>query len=232
MLRLSPSDQILFGLINATLLFTLAYSILGFGEQYEFGFGVEDGPIEYGTAIGLLLSCLILAWHAVSMAGQKRIGGAAWLTLYSAAFLFGAGEEISWGQRIFGWQTTEFFLEHNRQMETNLHNLAFGEEQLAKTLFGRFLTIAILIYLVVLPPLYKRVQIIAKIIDTIMLPLPSTRHAVAAVAASVIIGALVDVPRKWEGYEFIFSLITMSIFLAPGNAHQFRPARQRSEKSG
>ncbi len=228
MLRLSPSDQILFGLINATLLFTLAYSLLGFGKQYEFGFGVEDGPIEYGTAIGLFLSAMVLAWMAVKTARSGGTGRSLWLVLYAVAFLFGAGEEISWGQRIFGWQTTEFFLEHNRQMETNLHNLAFGEEQLAKTLFGRFLTLAILIYLVVLPPLYKRVQIVARVVDAIMLPLPSTRHAVAAVAASVIIGALVDVPRKWEAYEFIFSLITMSIFLAPANAHRFPTAAAKA----
>lgn len=225
MLRLSPTDQILFGLINATLLFTLAYSVLGFHDQYEFGFGVEDGPIEYGTAICLFMSCLILAWQAAKTACQGRFGGAAWLVLYSAAFLFGAGEEISWGQRIIGWETTGYFAKHNVQNETTLHNLAFGNEQLAKSLFGRYLTIAILLYLVVLPFLYPRVKIIATLTDTVMLPLPSLRHGVTAVAASLVIAIFATVPRKWEAYEFIFSLITISIFMAPANLHQF----QRSE---
>ena len=35
-----------------------------------------------------------------------------------------AGEELSWGQRIFQWETGEFFIENNAQGETNLHNLA------------------------------------------------------------------------------------------------------------
>lgn len=223
MLKLNPTDQILFGLINATLLFTLAYSVLGFHDQYEFGFGVEDGPVEYGTAICLFLSCLILAWQTIRLARQGRLGGAAWLALYSAAFLFGSGEEISWGQRIIGWETTGYFAEHNVQNETTLHNLAFGGEQLAKTLFGRLLTIAILLYLVVLPLLYSRVTCVAKITDTIMLPLPSPRHGVIAVAASLVIAIFATVPRKWEAYEFIFSLISMSIFLAPANAHRFQP---------
>jgi hypothetical protein len=34
-----------------------------------------------------------------------------------------AGEEISWGQRIFGWATPEFFRENNIQGETNFHNM-------------------------------------------------------------------------------------------------------------
>jgi hypothetical protein len=34
-----------------------------------------------------------------------------------------AGEEISWGQRIFGWATPDFFRENNIQGETNFHNM-------------------------------------------------------------------------------------------------------------
>ncbi|WP_372920701.1 hypothetical protein [Roseovarius sp.] len=225
MRNFSVPDQFLFGLMNATLLFTLAYSILGMRTQFELGFGIEDGPIEYGTAIGLILACLILVWHTVSMARFGRYGSAAFLALYALAFLFGAGEEISWGQRIFGWQTTEFFMEHNRQLETNIHNIAVGESQLAKTLFGSILTTVILLYLVVLPLVYPRVTLIARLTDAIMLPLPQMRHAVMALGASILIATVIDVPRKWESYEFIFSLIMMSIFLAPGNAHRFGTSR-------
>ena len=228
MIRLSPTDQILFGLMNATMLFTLAYSVLGFNLQYEAGFGAEDGPIEYGTAICLFLSSVILLGQAVRTA---RSGGASslWLVLYSAAFLFGAGEEISWGQRIIGWETTGFFAEHNVQNETTLHNLAFGDEQLTKSLFGSYLTVAILMYLVVLPLLYSRISLVARLVDRILLPLPSTRHAIMAVGASLVIGVLATVSRKWEAYEFIFSLLTMSIFLHPANAHRFKKRAPDSE---
>ncbi len=225
MRNFSIPDQFLFGLMNATILFTLAYSILGFHDQFETGMGIEDGPIEYGTAIGLLLSCFILTWRVTSMARFGRYASAALLGVYALAFFFGAGEEISWGQRIFGWQTGEFFMEHNRQLETTFHNLVVGEEQLAKTLFGSVLTIVILLYLVVLPLLYPRVTFIARIADALMVPLPGTRHAVMALVASILIATLITVPRKWESYEFIFSLITMSIFLAPGNSHRFGTSR-------
>lgn len=46
--------------------------------------------------------------------------------LYMIVFvglLFIIGEELSWGQRIFGWTTSEEFKQINRQGETNIHNI-------------------------------------------------------------------------------------------------------------
>jgi hypothetical protein len=42
-------------------------------------------------------------------------------------FFFGAGEEISWGQRIFGFETPETLAQVNKQDELNLHNLSVLE---------------------------------------------------------------------------------------------------------
>lgn len=38
-------------------------------------------------------------------------------------FVFMVGEELNWGQRIFGWGTPESFAAINKQEETNLHNI-------------------------------------------------------------------------------------------------------------
>ncbi|MCH7622651.1 MAG: hypothetical protein IIB46_01045 [Nitrospinae bacterium] len=43
--------------------------------------------------------------------------------LLAVIFFTGFGEEISWGQRIFGWEAPPFIKEINRQKETNIHNL-------------------------------------------------------------------------------------------------------------
>src|SRR5690606_18740736 len=37
--------------------------------------------------------------------------------------LFAGGEEISWGQRIFGWETPQEIADLNDQGETNIHNI-------------------------------------------------------------------------------------------------------------
>ncbi|MDW3118543.1 MAG: hypothetical protein R8G60_12745 [Roseovarius pacificus] len=220
MSRFSLADQVIFGFLNATLVFTLGYAVLGFTDQFEAGFAVEDGPIEYGTALTLFMASLVLFWRAIELGRAARLGAGLLVAFYAVVFVFGAGEEISWGQRIFGWQTTGYFLENNHQYETNLHNLAFGGEQLAKTLFGSVLTTVLLLYLVVLPPLYPRVRWIAKLADALMVPVPGLRHTIIAVVASLLV-AVVDLPRKWEVYEFIFGLLSLSIFIVPANSARF-----------
>jgi len=212
----SPADQLIFGLINASLLFVLAYWILGFDQQFATGFAIEDGPVEYGTAILLFVSACVLGWQGAAMLWTGRVVAAVLLLIYAFMFVFGAGEEISWGQRIFDIETPEYFMENNFQQEITIHNLVFGGRQLTKTLFGSFLTVAILLYLVVLPLLYPRVRLIASVIDYLVVPLTGKRHAVVALVASLVM-LLVDLPRKWEVYEFIFGLLTLSIFLAPAN---------------
>lgn len=85
----------------------------------------EDGWFEWLTALSLLASS---ALFVVAFAELRRAGGLArvlpWTMLALGAIMFvGAGEEISWGQRIFGWSTPESLEAVNAQQETNLHNL-------------------------------------------------------------------------------------------------------------
>ena len=40
------------------------------------------------------------------------------------AMVFAAGEEISWGQRIFGFATPDFLMHLNEQKEFTVHNIA------------------------------------------------------------------------------------------------------------
>jgi hypothetical protein len=47
--------------------------------------------------------------------------GALYVILAFGFFVI-AGEEISWGQRIFQVQSPEFFLQYNEQQELNIHN--------------------------------------------------------------------------------------------------------------
>jgi hypothetical protein len=64
------------------------------------------------------------------------------------AFLAGM-EEISWGQQIFHFQSSEYFLEKNLQQETNLHNL------IDANLFSSIIYTSIYTLFVFTPLLYK-----------------------------------------------------------------------------
>lgn len=61
---------------------------------------------------------------------------------------FLVGEEISWGQRIFGWETSAEMSAINKQQETNLHNIhgvdaAFKWIQFLIGVYGTFLPLLV-----------------------------------------------------------------------------------------
>ena len=213
---LSHADVVLFGLGYATLIFTVGYYVTGLHDEFRTGFAIEDGPVEWGTAVCLLLSSLVLLRNARVRRGRGAL--AVVMTLvYALAFFFAAGEEISWGYRLFDWEASEFFRENNAQGETNIHNLVVGDVKLVKTVFGGGLSLVILLYLLVLPLIYARVGAVARIADRLAIPVADTRHMILALAATLVIAA-VQMMTKWESYEFVFSLLTVSIFLRPRNA--------------
>lgn len=86
-------------------------------------FGAEDRQVEVLSAVASILAAIIWAAWGVKQikSGQKFNILAAFLIAF--VFLMIGLEEISYGQRIFDIQSNEFFLTHNLQGETNLHNL-------------------------------------------------------------------------------------------------------------
>lgn len=83
----------------------------------------EDGVIESLTAIFFFLSALL----ALAILPRLRRVGARGLfycyVLFVLLLVFMAGEEISWGQRLLGIRTPDFFMQNSFQFEINVHNL-------------------------------------------------------------------------------------------------------------
>lgn len=79
----------------------------------------------FGCSITLLLSASRLRrWYTTTHRGSEGYQAVTitYLLMAAATFVLGM-EEISWGQRIFGWSTPELLTQTNLQQETNLHNL-------------------------------------------------------------------------------------------------------------
>ena len=69
--------------------------------------------------------------------------------ILSVGIVFIIGEEISWGQRVFGWLTPESLQEINKQGETNIHNIhgigsAFKWAHLIIGAYGTFLPLIVM----------------------------------------------------------------------------------------
>ncbi|MDH3601612.1 MAG: hypothetical protein OEU26_18525 [Candidatus Tectomicrobia bacterium] len=191
----------------------------------------EDGPVETLTFLCLLVSSgfmLYVHWRRRSQPDKKR---AKWCyLLLGLLFLFGAMEEISWGQRIFHYQI-EFVQKASSQNETNFHNLKMfqtlrnygswlkiiGHPDRIFTLFMLFLTTLI-------PILNATSKPVRNVLSRIQLPVTTWTVALSCVV-SLIFPEMIDLvsESKWlhhlsqELQESMFALTLLFFSL-----HEYR----------
>src|SRR6185503_6634458 len=109
-------------------------------------FAEEDGPAENLQFVMLIAAAAVAAAVAVAR-GRRGDRLLAWLYAgLAVALAFLGGEEISWGQRIFGVATPTALAERNIQGELNLHNTflltrVFGLAQLLGILVAALLLV-------------------------------------------------------------------------------------------
>jgi hypothetical protein len=100
-----------------TLSIILSYSVYFlFDTKTIAHFWEEDSFFEIMTPIYLFLASLLFF---VLFLKSKNF----YVLILSFVLFFGAGEEISWGQRILGFNTPETIKEINVQQEFNIHNI-------------------------------------------------------------------------------------------------------------
>ena len=81
----------------------------------------EDYWVENLIAVWFLLAGLLL--FAAALVERSFFRRCVYI-LGGMAMVFVAGEEISWGQRIFGFATPDFLMRLNESKEFNVHNIA------------------------------------------------------------------------------------------------------------
>ena len=82
---------------------------------------LEDGLVENLTAVAFFLAGLLL--FATALADRSGFRRGIYM-LGGLVMTFVCGEEISWGQRIFGFATPDFLIDVNNQGEFNVHNIS------------------------------------------------------------------------------------------------------------
>lgn len=83
----------------------------------------DEGPLEW-LQFGILAPAAVFAvFGAVRLARQGRTWSAVGFGALSAALVFVAGEEIAWGQLVFGFETPESLAAANYKSEATLHNV-------------------------------------------------------------------------------------------------------------
>lgn len=155
-------------------------------------FTAEDGAIEWATVVVLLLLFFASLRHALR-------GPLSWVWgLSGISFAIGAGEEITWGQRIFNILTPDFFYHHNIQHEINVHNLQLPGRIEAHTLIEQILLSIIIGYFFLIPTL--EIIFDKSIFKHWSLPRPNW-DGIYLVSLMLVVGAIIPCYRKREVME-------------------------------
>ncbi len=167
----------------------------------------ETGLVETVQLLLLLAAALVLARAAWAMGLSS--GRGLTLALLAAAALLVAGEEASWGQWYFRWQTPDAWAAVNQQGETNVHNLFNAHFELAYVALG----IATIAYLALSTVLLASRHGGGRF--AWLLLRPEATGPVAAMAIALVRGGLGGSPH-WFELEELAAYLTLLVW-AHGN---------------
>ncbi|MCU0844425.1 MAG: hypothetical protein MUC76_05800 [Spirochaetes bacterium] len=154
----------------------------------------EDTPGEYATTTAYLAGCCVMAWAMLKNRDARTMINALLLL-----FMFFVGmEEISWGQRIIGIETADFFMEHNHQREFNLHNLSFVKY--TKMLFHN----GMLIWLLLSWIPWRKLGVLGRLLEWLKVPKIPPYTAPYFILA-LIFAYFGIIPKSEEFNELIFA---------------------------
>jgi hypothetical protein len=178
----------------------------------------EDGLVEYLTAGFLFFSSLVCFYRVFHYRKMKKNLWVLTWTLLAFLFFFAAGEEISWGQRIFGVQSSEFFQHYNKQGETNLHNLTFKGKNMNIIIFSRLMFVVLFIYFFLSRLMVWKIHFIRNLVNKFNVPLPGIQHIIIMLAATLFI-LLIHIAKESELHELSFAFVFLMIFLNPARIY-------------
>jgi cell division protein FtsW (lipid II flippase) len=189
-------------------------------------FIMEDGIVEWATVAGLLLGAAVCFRRAARLYRERPAPFLVALVLLGLILFFGAGEEISWGQRLFEIGSPEYFKKNNAQGETNIHNLVLGGWRLNRWIFSILLSVVLFAFILLVPFLYRRKEWMRRFVNYWGVPLPQTYQVIAFLACFLLTEAIRHGKRA-EILEADTAMILLLIIAFPLNKNTFERKVQR-----
>lgn len=164
-------------MITIGVFFLICYGFVIFSDDDTIALiGDEDRVFEW-------LTCLFFATSSVFFFLTLIKTRNLFYLIFAIVFLFGAGEEISWGQRVLGFETPETVNKINVQKEFNLHNIEiFNNKDLDgnlkretdKLLDMNFLfKLFVMVYGIIIPLSVYHLKFVSRITRKLRFPVPS-----------------------------------------------------------
>lgn len=213
------TEKLVAALILMPVLFGLYLSFFQ-KKFFEDVYTREDGVIEWITVVALLMGCFLCLKRLWRSFGKRPQVFLMTTSVLALLYFFGAGEEISWGQRILGIESSDFFEHNNSQGEINLHNLIVGGVKINKLVFGTILAVSIIFYLAVWPVLYRKKASIRSFTDRWGIPVPQN-YQISAYLLLFALVSLMPSHKRFEVMEYGGCLIFLLITWRPLNQAAF-----------
>lgn len=182
--------------LGITSLFTFAvfpYVLIYFmSADTIMGYFAEDKFFEWFSAISWFAAAVLFGVALQAVILRPGLVHPIWYFGLLAITFIAAGEEISWGQRLFDYETPAVVANSNLQGEMNLHNLELFDVRTSvdgdkKTgiqrwlTFGRMGSLIWIGFLVILPLVTKFVPPLTRLFTWTRMPVPPVQLAYAGI---------------------------------------------------
>ncbi len=125
-----------------------SYAMMAVWFPIAYIWGTYEDLFGEWTQFWLLVAGLVCSMRIVFSKGAYR----PFFGILAVSFFYVAMEEISWGQRVIGFESPDYFKAKNLQGETNLHNFLTGPySTVLKDSLGYLLAAGLVIYGLVVP---------------------------------------------------------------------------------
>lgn len=159
-----------FLLVSGVVICSICLIILSITDVFFYSYLIqEDGLVEYASAILWFLAAIILFLCLIKENSFKRnyIFHSLPYIILIIFFIFCAGEEISWGQRVFGFKTPEIIKLINVQDEITLHNIG------SSSIFSNIFFLLTLIFFILIPFSMRKYVMLKNVILFYSFPTPN-----------------------------------------------------------
>lgn len=191
-------------------------------SYFESAMVAEDGLFQWMIFYTLLFASVMCFYRASILKPFRGGVFAACLILSGILFLCFAMDEISWGQRIIGFKSPEFFQTHNTKMQTNIHHLVIYGFHLNNIIFTLAIKIIASLYFIVMPFFYvhSKYEKIKRFVNRFAIPLPRYTQTGAYLILAVLV-SLIPSDLKYVIFEFGFYWILVLMAYNPLNDEVF-----------
>jgi tetratricopeptide (TPR) repeat protein len=166
MIRIAPFHLtvhgLLAGIVGTYLVMAMYYPLAYIWATYE-------DLIGEWLQFYLFVAAFIFSIRLAFSGSRYRI----FFALLAVSCFYVFMEEISWGQRIIGFASPEFFQRHNLQRQVNLHNFLVGPfHTLTKVVIEYMLATALVVYGLVYPLAVRFGWALAGMVQRLRIPAP------------------------------------------------------------